>query len=418
MNDFCSIENAIAAIRDGEIIIVVDDADRENEGDMILAAEKTTHEKINYLAKYGRGLICAPITEARAVELELGPMVPENTCRLGTAFTVSIDLVGSTTTTGISAQDRAATVRALVDSNTRPGDFARPGHVFPLVAKTGGVLRRPGHTEATVDLARLAGLAPAGVLCEVLDDDGSMARLPRLMEIAETLGLKIVSIADLIEYRRRTERLVEKVREIRFPSEFGEFDLHLYRSLASGHNHVALTMGDIRREKPVLVRVHSQCFTGDVLGSMRCDCGLQLRRAMAMIDAEGCGVLLYLNQEGRGIGLENKIHAYALQDDGRDTVEANEELGFPPDMRDYTVAAQILNDLGVGKIRLLTNNPKKVVGLAAHGLQVVDREPLEIEANDVNRGYLAAKRDKMGHLLTQVLATPAGAKNGGIKHGK
>jgi 3,4-dihydroxy 2-butanone 4-phosphate synthase/GTP cyclohydrolase II len=413
MNNFCSIEEAIAAIRDGEIIIVVDDADRENEGDMILAAEKITPDKINYLARFARGLICAPITEARASELELAPMVSENTCRLGTAFTVSIDLVGGTTT-GISAHDRAATVRALVDPNARPEDFARPGHVFPLVARSGGVLRRAGHTEAAVDLAHLAGLAPAGVLCEVLDDDGSMARLPRLSEIASVLGLRIVTIADLIAYRRRTEKLVEKVRQIRFPSEYGEFELHLYRSLASGHNHIALTMGEIRRDVPVLVRVHSQCFTGDVLGSMRCDCGPQLRKALAMIEEQGGGVLLYMNQEGRGIGLENKIHAYALQDDGRDTVEANEELGFPPDLRDYGVGAQILGDLGVGKIRLLTNNPTKVVGLAAHGLEVVDRVPIEIEANDVNRRYLAAKRDKMGHMLNQVLAAPAATR--GVKH--
>ena len=413
MNDFCSIETAIEAIRDGEIIVVVDDADRENEGDMILAAEKTTPEKINFLARFARGLICAPITEARAQELDLGPMVPENTCRLGTAFTVSIDLAGGTTT-GISAHDRAATVRALVDPNTRPGDFMRPGHIFPLVAKEGGVLRRAGHTEASVDLARLAGLSPAGVLCEVLDDDGSMARLPRLVEIAQEYGLKIVTIADLIAYRRRTEKLVEKVREIRFPSEFGEFRLHLYRGLSSGCNHIALTRGEIRPDQPVLVRVHSQCFTGDVLGSLRCDCGPQLHRAMTMIDEEGSGVLLYMNQEGRGIGLENKIHAYALQDQGRDTVEANEELGFAPDLRDYGLGAQILSDLGVGKMRLLTNNPRKVVGLASHGLDIVDRVPIEIEANDVNRRYLTAKRDKLGHMLTQVLSSPA--TPGGIKH--
>jgi len=414
MSEFCSIEDAINAIRDGEIIVVVDDADRENEGDMILAAEKTTPEKVNFLARFARGLICAPITQARASELLLKPMVPDNTCRLGTAFTVSIDLSGGTTT-GISAHDRAATIRALVDPNTRPDDFMRPGHIFPLVAREGGVLRRAGHTEASVDLARLAGLAPAGVLCEVLDDDGSMARLPRLVEIAREHNLKIVTIADLIAYRRRTEKLVEKVREIRFPSEYGEFTLHLYRSTASGHNHIALTCGRIHNDQPVLVRVHSQCFTGDVLGSLRCDCGPQLQRAMTMIGSEGCGVLLYMNQEGRGIGLENKIHAYALQDEGRDTVEANEDLGFPPDLRDYGVGAQILFDLGVGKIRLLTNNPKKVVGLAAHGLEVVDRVSIEIEANDVNRRYLTAKRDKLGHLLTQVLSTPA-LGPGGITH--
>jgi 3,4-dihydroxy 2-butanone 4-phosphate synthase/GTP cyclohydrolase II len=415
MSEFCSIETAIAAIRDGEIVVVVDDADRENEGDMILAAEKTTPEKINFLARHARGLICSPITEARADELELDPMVPENTCRLGTAFTVSIDLAGGTTT-GISAHDRAATIRALIDENARPDDFMRPGHVFPLVAKEGGVLRRAGHTEATVDLARLAGLAPAGVLCEVLDDDGSMARLPRLLEIAAEHDLKIVTIAGLIAYRRRTEKLVEKVRQIRFPSEYGEFTLHLYRSINSGCNHIALTRGEFDRDDAVLVRVHSQCFTGDVLGSLRCDCGPQLHRAMTMIEEEGRGVLLYMNQEGRGIGLENKIHAYALQDEGRDTVEANEELGFPPDLRDYGIGAQILSDLGLGRIRLLTNNPKKVVGLAAHGLEIIDRLPIEIEANPVNRRYLAAKRDKLGHLLTQALAAPA--STGRVKHGQ
>jgi len=414
MSEFCTIEEAIDAIRDGEIIVVVDDADRENEGDMILAAEKTTPEKINFLARFARGLICAPITQERADDLELVPMAPENTCRLGTAFTVSVDLAGGTTT-GISAHDRAATVRALVDPNARPGDFMRPGHIFPLIAKEGGVLRRAGHTEASVDLARLAGLEPAGVLCEVLDDDGSMARLPRLIEIAQQYHLKIMTIADLIAYRRRTEKLVEKLREIRFPSEFGDFRLHLYRGMTSGCNHIALTRGEIRPDRAVLVRVHSQCFTGDVLGSLRCDCGPQLHRALSMIDEEGCGVLLYMNQEGRGIGLENKIHAYALQDQGRDTVEANEDLGFPPDLRDYGVGAHILTDLGVGKMRLLTNNPRKVVGLAAHGLDIVDRVPIEIEANDVNRRYLTVKRDKLGHLLTQVLASPAPGP-GGVKH--
>jgi len=415
MSPYCSIEQAVAAIRDGEIIVVVDDADRENEGDMILAAEKVTPEKINFLARHARGLICAPLTVERAAELDLGAMVPENTCKLGTAFTVSIDLVGGTTT-GISAHDRAATVRALVDPRTRPEDFARPGHIFPLVARPGGVLRRAGHTEASVDLARLAGLAPAGVLCEVLDEDGSMARMPRLVEIASSLGLKIVTIADLISYRRGSERLVEKVRAIRFPTEYGEFTLHLYRSLSSGHNHIALTKGDIRRDEPVLVRVHSQCFTGDVFGSLRCDCGPQLHRALATIEEAGRGVLLYMNQEGRGIGLENKIHAYALQDEGHDTVEANEALGFPADLRDYGVGAQILGDLGVGQIRLLTNNPRKVVGLAAHGLDVVDRIPIEIEANEINRRYLAAKRDKLGHMLTQKLASPGAKKPEGIKH--
>ncbi len=409
MSRFASIEKAIEVIRDGGIVIVVDDEDRENEGDMILAAERATAEKINFLATHARGLICAPLMPDRAEALKLGPMVPENTCKLGTAFTVSIDLVGGTTT-GISAHDRAATIRALVDPSTQPDDFARPGHVFPLVAKPGGVLRRAGHTEASVDLARLAGLAPLGVLCEVLDDDGSMARLSRLEAIAKRHRLEMVTIADLIAYRRRTEKLVERVKSIRFPTEYGEFTLHLYRSLASGHHHIALVKGTVERDSPTLVRVHSQCFTGDVFGSLRCDCGPQLHQAMTRIEEEGAGVLLYMNQEGRGIGLENKIRAYALQDDGHDTVEANEALGFPADLRDYGVGAQILSDLGVGKIRLLTNNPKKVVGLAAHGLEVVDRVPIEIPANDDNRRYLAAKRDKLGHMLSQTLAATPGSR--------
>ena len=413
MSGFTSIEKAIETIRDGGIVIVVDDADRENEGDMVLAAERATADKVNFLARYARGLICATILPERAEVLKLGPMVPENTCKLGTAFTVSIDLVGGTTT-GISAHDRAATIRALVDPSTRPDDFARPGHVFPLVAKPGGVLRRAGHTEASVDLARLAGLSPVGVLCEVLDDDGSMARLPRLQDIAREHQLDMVTIADLIAYRRKHERLIERVESIRFPTEFGEFTLHLYRSLASGHNHIALVKGEMRRDEPALVRVHSQCFTGDVFGSLRCDCGAQLHQAMAMIEEAGSGVLLYMNQEGRGIGLENKIRAYALQDAGHDTVEANEALGFPPDLRDYGVGAQILSDLGVGKIRLLTNNPKKVVGLSAHGLEVVDRVPIEILATEDNRRYLAVKRDKLGHMLNQTLASGSRRR---IKHG-
>jgi len=411
MSRFCSIEDAVAEIRAGGIVVVVDDADRENEGDMIFAGSTVTPEKINFLAKHARGLICAPITEERARQLELPAMVPDNTCKLGTAFTVSIDLVGGTTT-GISAHDRSATVQALVNDDTRPEDFARPGHIFPLVAKPGGVLRRAGHTEAAVDLARLAGLAPVGVLCEVLDDDGSMARLPRLLEIAETLGLKVVTIADLIAHRRQHDKLVERVESIQFPTESGEFRLHLYRSLASGHNHIALVKGDVDSSEPVLVRVHSQCFTGDVLGSLRCDCGPQLHQAMLQIERAGRGVLLYMNQEGRGIGLENKLRAYALQDKGHDTVEANEALGFPADLRDYGVGAQILVDLGVRRMRLLTNNPRKVVGLSAYGLEVVDRVPIEITANESNRHYLEVKRDKLGHMLNQVLTAPAGKGRG------
>jgi 3,4-dihydroxy 2-butanone 4-phosphate synthase/GTP cyclohydrolase II len=405
MDQFCSIEQAIEDIRNGRIVIVVDDADRENEGDMIFAAEKVTPDLVNFMARFGRGLICAPLTDERAAELELNAMAPHNTCKLGTAFTVSVDKVGGTTT-GISTHDRAATIRALVDAHTRPVDLARPGHVFPLVAKPGGVLRRAGHTEAAVDLARLAGLAPVGVLCEVLDDDGSMARLPRLTQLAKELKLNIVTIADLIAFRRGREKLVEKVEEINFPTEHGEFRLHLYRSLVSGNNHIALTKGKIERDAATLVRVHSRCLTGDVFGSLRCDCGPQLLHALAQIESAGRGVLVYMNQEGRGIGLENKIRAYALQDRGHDTVEANEVLGFPADLRDYGVGAQILADLGVGKIRLLTNNPRKVVGLSAFGLEIVDRVPIEIMANDVNRHYLEVKRDKLGHLLNQQLGSP------------
>jgi len=399
MSVFCTIEEAIEEIRQGNIIIVVDDEDRENEGDMILAAEGVTAEKINFLARFGRGLICMPITEERARELDLGLMVPRNTCHYKTAFTVSIDLIADHTSTGISAFDRAATILAATDERTHPEEFGRPGHVFPLIAKTGGVLRRAGHTEAAVDLARLAGLKPAGVLCEVLDDDGSMARMPRLVEIAEELGLKVVTIEALIAYRRRTEKFVERCATTRLPTTFGEFTLHLYRSRLSDNTHVALVKGEIGADEPTLVRVHSQCFTGDVLGSMRCDCGSQLHEAMRLVEQAGRGVVLYMRQEGRGIGLENKIKAYALQDLGHDTVEANRLLGFPPDLRDYGVGAQILVDLGVGKIRLLTNNPRKIVGLAAHGLEIVDRVPIEIPPNDDNRFYLEVKRSKLGHLL-------------------
>ena len=398
MSDFASIEDAVEDIRQGKLIVVVDDEDRENEGDLIAAASKATPEMINFIVKHGRGLLCAPITKERAEELQLPPMVERNTEKHGTAFTVSVDYKHGTAT-GISAFDRAKTILSLVDPSTRPDDLARPGHIFPLVAKKGGVLRRAGHTEATVDLARLAELYPAGLLCEIMDADGSMARLSRLKEIAKEFSLKIITIKDLIAYRQRREKLVRRLFSASLPTRYGEFKLIVYEAVIDGNHHLALVKGAVEGKQNVLVRVHSQCLTGDVFGSGRCDCGDQLHEAMQKIEAEGLGVLVYMRQEGRGIGLLNKLVCYRLQDQGLDTVEANVAIGFPPDARDYGIGAQILADLGLTSIRLMTNNPAKRIGLEGYGLKVVERVPLVIQPHEHNRFYLETKRDKLGHLL-------------------
>ncbi len=401
-NELSTIESAIEDIRNGKMVIVIDDAERENEGDIMIAAETVTPEHINFITREARGILCVAVTTERAKELELELMVEQNTALHQTPFTVSIDFKTGTTT-GTSAFDRASTINAVADKNSTPYDFARPGHVFPLIAKKGGVLKRAGHTEAAVDLVSLAGLKPAGVLCEILHEDGTMARLPQLGKFAEKFNLKIVSIADLIEYRRKKEKLVRCKTIVDLPSAFGNFKLHLYENLLDPNdNPIALVKGKVDDGKPALVRVHSECLTGDVFGSKRCDCGEQLSAALEMIENEGKGVFLYMRLEGRGIGLVNKLLAYKLQEKGRDTVEANEALGFKPDLRDYGIGAQILKDLGLTKIRLMTNNPKKIIGLKGYDLDVVERVSIEIKPNAVNSEYLKTKKEKLGHILSSM----------------
>ena len=396
---FCTVEEAISDIRAGRFIIILDDENRENEGDLMMAAENVTPEAINFMARFGRGLICMPMTAERLRELDIPLMTSQNTESMGTAFTVSVD-ARINTTTGISAFDRATTVHALIDPVTRRNDIVTPGHLFPLQAKEGGVLRRTGHTEACVDLARLAGLQPAGVIVEIMNDDGTMARLPQLERFAQEHGLKMLTIESLIRYRMQYEKLVCRISEVSMPTEYGLFTAIGYESVLDGQCHIALVAGDPTCPD-ALVRVHSECLTGDVFSSKRCDCGEQLRRALQLISKNGNGVLLYMRQEGRGIGLANKLRAYALQDGGSDTVEANHRLGYPADLRDYGIGAQILVDLGIKQIRLLTNNPRKVIGLEGYGLEIAERVPLEVEPNNVNRQYLETKRDKMQHLLLQ-----------------
>jgi len=396
-----TIESAIEDIKQGKLVIVVDDEDRENEGDFITAARNATPEVINFMSKYGRGLICAPLVEDRCEQLGLTLMVNNNTALHETAFTVSIDLLGHGCTTGISAHDRSKTVLSLIDPATQPSDLGRPGHIFPLRAKRGGVLRRTGHTEATIDLARLAGFEPAGVLVEIMNEDGSMARLPELLVMAKQFDMKIISIKDLIEYRLQTDSLIEQVVKVDMPTKYGHFNLHVFRERNNPESgeHLALVKGEWKKGDPVLARVHSSCFTGDILGSMRCDCGDQLHEAMKMVEAEGSGIVLYMNQEGRGIGLLNKLKAYRLQEQGMDTVEANLHLGFGMDERDYGVGAQILRMLGATRLRLISNNPKKRAGLRGYGIEVVEKVPLRIPPNEYNEKYLRTKRDKMGHEL-------------------
>ncbi len=396
---FNTIEEAVEDIKNGKIIIVVDDEDRENEGDFVTAAELITPEKVNFMATHGRGLICAPISEQRCEDLGLELMVGKNTSLHETPFTVSVDLIGQGCTTGISASDRAKTIKALVDKNTKPEDLGKPGHIFPLKSKNRGVLRRAGHTEAVVDLTLLAGLQPGGALVEIMNEDGTMARLPDLMKIADKFQLKIISIADLIAYKNRTESLVEKGEKVKLPTKHGNFHSIPFKQISNGIEHIAIIKGEFNENEPTLLRVHSSCVTGDIFGSKRCDCGQQLETALAKIEQEGKGALIYLNQEGRGIGLFNKLHAYKLQEEGYDTVEANHKLGFKSDERDYGVGAQIIRKLGISKIRLMTNNPVKRVGLEGYGLEIVETVPLEIKPNEHNKFYLMTKKRKMGHDL-------------------
>ncbi|HET8577286.1 MAG TPA: bifunctional 3,4-dihydroxy-2-butanone-4-phosphate synthase/GTP cyclohydrolase II [Methylomirabilota bacterium] len=399
VREFATIEAAVEEIRAGRMLVVVDDEDRENEGDLLMAADKVTPEAVNFMAKHGRGIICMPMLGERLDELQISMMVSDNTAPLGTAFTVSVDARRGVTT-GTSAYDRAVTIRTLVDPRTRSDDLTRPGHIFPLRAMPGGVLRRAGHTEAAVDLARLAGCSPAGVICEVLDHEGGMARVPELMELARAHGLRVITIKDLIEYRIQKEKLVRRAATTRLPTDYGEFTVIAYETTVDDRLPLALVMGDVAGDEPTLVRVHSECLTGDVFGSRRCDCGSQLYKALAIIEREGRGILVYMRQEGRGIGLLNKLRAYELQDQGKDTVEANHALGFRADLRHYGIGAQILVDLGVKNLRILTNNPKKIVGIEGYGLHVVERVPIEIPATDANRRYLLTKRDKLGHLFS------------------
>lgn len=401
----CTVEEAVEDIRQGKFVIIVDDEDRENEGDLAVAAEFATTEAISFMANHGRGLICMPIIGERLDSLGIDLMVGGNTARLGTAFTVSVDAIGGTTT-GISAGDRAVTVKALLDPNTKPSDLARPGHLFPLRYAEGGVLVRAGQTEGIVDLAKMAGLYPAGVICEIMNQDGTMARLGDLEEFAEKHDIKIISIAQLVAYRKQHETLITRITETKLPTLYGDFTAIAYKSAIDAEDHVALVKGNVALEEPVMVRVHSQCLTGDTFGSLRCDCGEQVRKSLEMIQEDGRGVLLYMRQEGRGIGLHNKLRAYQLQDSGLDTVEANEKLGFPPDLRWYGIGAQILVDLGIRNIRLLTNNPKKVVGLEGYGLNIVERVPIQIPPNDVNKRYLHTKLTKLDHLLQTELMEP------------